>query len=100
MRMYFPNIDDAELALFELARFGISFNGPDCECGKACELGINPVCEEIFLSAHTSDRERIVELIRDEAEVEEFRIEVYNGKEESAAGTRKKARENAFNHTD
>jgi hypothetical protein len=99
MRIYFPDLNDAELALFELARASIDFNGPDCDCGEACELGIEPVCEEVFLSAHVSDREEIVRLIKDEAEVEEFRIEVYDD-EESAAGARKEARENAFNHSD
>lgn len=98
MKIYFSDVNDAELTLFELVRYSIDYDGPSCECGNGCELGCEPTCKEVFLSANSSDRERIVELILEEADVTDFRIEVEDVEEKTTASAGKERRHDAFNH--
>ncbi len=90
MKIYFMDTNDAELTLFELVRNSINYYGPTCECGGGCELDCEPTCKEVFLSANSSDREEIVILIIEEADVTDFRIEVEDVKETATSARKEK----------
>jgi len=76
MRVYTKDANDLDLLIFELHLNGIPHEGPDCLCGKGCELVYNRKCEELFITVDIFYKDEVIKLAEDEADLPEFRTEV------------------------